>query len=72
MYVSDYDGANQTRVTANRRLNIKPSWSPDGRSIAYSSYARIHPQIFVSNVYQGTRETLTDEKTSSLHAGVFA
>jgi TolB protein len=66
IYVSDYDGANQFRVTSNRRLNIMSSWSPDGRSIAYTSYMRIHPQIFVSNVYQGTRETLTDEKTSNL------
>ena len=65
IYVADYDGANQMRVTSNRRLNITPSWSPDGRSIAYSSYTRVHPQIIVSNVYQGTRETLTDEKTSA-------
>ena len=65
VYVTDYDGANQMRVTANRRLNITPSWSPDGRSIAYSSYTRIQPQIIVSNVYQGTRETLTDEKTGA-------
>ena len=65
VYVSDYDGANQMRVTANRRLNVAPSWSPDGRSIAYSSYTRIQPQIIVSNVYQGTRETLTDEKSGA-------
>jgi TolB protein len=65
VYVSDYDGANQMRVTANRRLNITPSWSPDGRSIAYSSYTLVQPQIIVSNVYQGTRETLTDEKTGA-------
>lgn len=65
VYVADYDGANQMRVTANRRLNVTPSWSPDSRSIAYSSYTRIHPQIIVSNVYQGTREVLTDEKSSA-------
>jgi TolB protein len=65
VYVSDYDGANQMRVTANRRLNVAPSWSPDGRSIAYTSYSRIQPQIIVSNVYQGTRETLTDEKSGA-------
>jgi TolB protein len=65
VYVGDYDGANQVRVTANRRLNITPSWSPDGRTVAYSSYARIHPQIILSNIYQGTREILTDEKTSA-------
>lgn len=65
VYVSDYDGANQTRVTVNRRLNLAPSWSPDGRSIAYTSFTRIQPQIIVSNVYQGTRETLTDEKSGA-------
>ncbi len=65
IYVADYDGANQMRVTANRRLNVTPSWSPDGRTIAYSSYTKIHPQIILSNVYQGTRETLTDEKSSA-------
>jgi len=65
VYVSDYDGANQVRVTSNRRLNLAPWWSPDGRSIAYQSYMRIQPQILVSNVYQGTRETLTDEKTGA-------
>jgi TolB protein len=65
VYVADYDGANQTRVTVNRRLNVAPTWSPDGRSIAYTSYVRIQPQILVSNVYQGTRETLTDEKTGA-------
>jgi len=65
VYVTDYDGANQMRVTANRRLNITPSWTPDGRSIAYASYALVHPQIIVSNVYQGTRQTLTDDKTSA-------
>jgi TolB protein len=53
------------RVTSNRRLNVAPSWSPDGRSIAYTSFVRIQPQIIVSNVYQGTRETLTDEKTGA-------
>ena len=65
VYVSDYDGANQVRVTSNRRLNLAPWWSPDGRSIAYQSYMRIQPQILVSNVYQGTRETLTDEKSGA-------
>jgi TolB protein len=65
VYVADYDGANQIRLTANRRLNVTPSWAPNGRSIAYASYTRVHPQIIVSNVYQGTRETLTDEKSSA-------
>jgi len=65
VYVADYDGANQVRLTASRRLNVTPSWSPNSRSIAYASYMQVHPQIMVSNVYQGTRETLTDDKSSA-------
>ena len=56
VYVGDYDGANQRRLTVNRTLNINPTWSPDARSIAYSSYRRGVPDIFISNIYQGTIE----------------
>jgi TolB protein len=65
VYVADYDGANQIRLTSNRRLNVTPAWSPDARSIAYASYTLIHPQILVSHIYRGTREALTDEVTSA-------
>jgi TolB protein len=65
IYICDYDGANQTRITPGQRLNINPNWAPDGRSIAYTSYGKAVPQILVSNLYQGTRDTLTDEKSQA-------
>jgi TolB protein len=66
VYISDYDGANQIRVNSQRgRLNINPNWSPDGRSIAYTTYGATVPQIVVSNLYLGTKDTLTDEKSQA-------
>ena len=56
IYIADYDGENQRRVTTQRSLNINSTWAPDARSIAYTSYRRGAPTIFVSNIYQGTLE----------------
>lgn len=59
VYISDYDGDNQRQVTTNRSLNINSVWSHDGRSIAYTSYRRGPPNIFIANIYEGTSLELT-------------
>jgi TolB protein len=53
IYIADYDGENQRRMTVNRDLNSTSVWAPDGRSIAYVSWRRGPPNIFVSNIYSG-------------------
>ncbi|MEW6321749.1 MAG: Tol-Pal system beta propeller repeat protein TolB [Acidobacteriota bacterium] len=63
VYIADYDGANPRRITVNRVLNVFPNWAPDGRSIVYTSYRRGFPDIFISNIFQGTLETPTDGAT---------
>jgi TolB protein len=60
IYIADYDGANPRRVTVNRQLNITPTWSPDARSIVYTSYRRGYPDVFIAHIYQGTQETPTN------------
>ena len=59
VYIADYDGANPRRITINRTLNVFPNWSPDGRSIAYTSYRSGAPDILISNIYAGTMENPT-------------
>ena len=59
IYIADYDGAAPRRITTNRQLNITPSWSPDARAIAYTSYRRGFPDIFVALLYQGIQEEPT-------------
>jgi TolB protein len=59
IYISDYDGANATRITVNKGLNTSPAWSPDGRALAYTSYvsygtsfAARFPDIVIHNIYE--------------------
>lgn len=40
LYMMDYDGHNQTRLTFNKIRDYMPCWSPDGKKIAYTSYSR--------------------------------
>ena len=64
IYISDYDGANQRRVTVNRGLNIFPVWTPDGRGILYTSYRRGYPDLFLSLIYQGVMQEPTSKHPS--------
>jgi TolB protein len=38
LYMMDYDGAGPARLTSNKSINLSPVWSPDLRSIAFTSY----------------------------------
>lgn len=38
IFLMDYDGAGATKLTANQSIVLSPTWSPDGRSIAFTSY----------------------------------
>ncbi len=57
IYVADYDGANVRRVTVGRTLNVNPTWAPDGRAVAYTSYRSGVPDVVVSHLYEGRLET---------------
>jgi TolB protein len=66
IYISDYDGENQRRITVGRQLNMTSVWSPDTRSIAYVSYRRGPPNIFVSHIYQGLQDEVTKSAANNV------
>ncbi len=46
IYAMDYDGAAPGPLTSNRSINLSPSWSPDARSLAFTSYMRGYPYLY--------------------------
>ena len=54
IYMMDYDGQNQTRLTFNKIKDYMPSVSPDGRNIAYTSYRGTKAALYVFNPFEGT------------------
>ena len=60
IYIADYDGANVRRVTVSRSLNVTPTWTPDSRAVAYTSYRYGQQDIVVSHIYEGRLETPAD------------
>lgn len=46
LYAMDYDGAAPARLTVNGSINLSPVWSPDARSLAFTSYMRGYPYLY--------------------------
>ena len=46
LVVMDYDGAGSAPVTSNQSINLSPAWSPDTRSLAFTSYMRGYPYLY--------------------------
>ena len=65
VYISDYDGASPRRITTNRQLNLTPVWSPDARALAYTSYRRGYPDLFVALIYEGVQQEPTTAGTQN-------
>lgn len=68
LYICDYDGNNMVRVTNNRSINLSPSWSPDGKSLVYTSYVKGNPNLHLLNLSLGKARYLWGSEGLNLGA----
>ena len=57
LYVMDYDGFGPKRVTRDRKLTLMPTWSPDHRSVLYTTYRRNDQEIVQLDLASGAKHT---------------
>ncbi len=54
VYVLDVDGYGARPITRNGAINLQPRWSPDGRSLAWTSYRAGKPDLYTVDLGTGT------------------
>jgi len=62
LYVADSDGYAPQRLMASTEPVMAPNWSPDARKIAYVSFENGNSEIWVQDIYNGQRTSVSKFK----------
>ena len=69
LVISDADGQNIRNAMASSDPIISPSWSPDGKKVAYVSFEDRKPVIYVHELSTGRRIALSNQKGNNSAPG---
>lgn len=61
IFVCDFDGSNPRRLTKYNSITLNPAWSSDGQWMAYTSYAKRRPDLYIQNLREN-RGTVVSKK----------
>jgi TolB protein len=65
LWISDVDGENAQSALNSPEPIISPTWSPDGKSVAYVSFEQRKPVVYVHKIVDGTRKIVANFKGSN-------
>jgi len=66
LYVMSLDGGDLLQVTSGKTLDLSPSWSPDNRSLLYTSYKRGNPDLYSLDLIASRETRLSAESGLNL------
>jgi TolB protein len=58
IYISDFDGQNPKQFTRHEDITLFPAWSSDGKWMAYTSYGKGQPGLYIRNLTENRVVTL--------------
>ncbi len=53
IWAMDYDGENQRQITHDRSIAISPAWAPWGSEIAFTTFKRGNPDLYLFDLRRG-------------------
>ena len=63
LMLADSDGANEKILLSSSEPIISPSWSPDGKRVAYVSFETGMAKVFIQEIASGKREAILSKET---------